>query len=100
MLYGSKFFPNRHCIFLTGCTSGLSFAWFVKMASGGPENKKELLPFVYQYLKDLCFDGAKQLKDKFKVVSYRQKMFYIPSLTENLKETRTRGFVYESSDRL
>jgi hypothetical protein len=39
------------------------------MATAGEPKKQEILPFVYQYLKDICFDGATQLKKKFKVVS-------------------------------
>jgi hypothetical protein len=44
------------------------------MATAGEPKKQEILPFVYQYLKDICFDGATQLKKKFKVVSLKLKM--------------------------
>jgi hypothetical protein len=28
------------------------------MATAGEPKKQEILPFVYQYLKDICFDGS------------------------------------------
>ena len=51
------------------CWFPVFFAWSPKMATAGEPKKQEILPFVYQYLKDICFDGATQLKKKFKVVS-------------------------------
>ena len=60
------------------------------MATAGEPKKQEILPFVYQYLKDICFDGATQLKKKFKVVSLKLKMVLFMSEKRSKVEVRNR----------